>query len=137
MSHRRAGALPEPAEDEAANAALRGNETVVTNNGDSKLLTRDEIIVGVENLQERLTLKGHTGAVLNVAFSPDEKQIVSGSLDETIKVRDVQSGQEIFTFQGHTESVFSVAFSPDGKSIVSGGKDGTLRLWNADARTDS
>ena len=62
---------------------------------------------------------------------------MSGSLDETVKVRDVQSGQEIFTFQGHTESVFSVAFSPDGKSIVSGGKDEILRLWNADARTDS
>ena len=57
------GALPESAEDEAANAALCGNETAVTNNGDSKLLTRDEIIVGVENLQERLTLSRGTPAL--------------------------------------------------------------------------
>jgi WD40 repeat protein len=67
-----------------------------------------------------------------VAFSPDGKRIVSGSLDNTLRLWDAQSGQPIGDpLQGHQDSVSSVAFSPDGKRIVSGSDDKTLRLWDA------
>src|SRR5262249_20258666 len=33
--------------------------------------------------QETLTLKGHTGEVMSVAFSPDGKRLASGSWDQT------------------------------------------------------
>ena len=36
--------------------------------------------------QETLTLKGHSGPVTSVSFSPDGKRIVSGSPDKTVKV---------------------------------------------------
>ena len=52
--------------------------------------------------QETLTLKGHTGAVRSVAFSPDGKRIASGSDDGTLKVWDAASGQEMLTLKGHT-----------------------------------
>src|SRR5206468_2908460 len=81
--------------------------------------------------QETLTLKGHTGSVHSVAFSPDGKRIVSGSADKTLKVWDATSGQETLTLKGHTGAVHSVAFSPDSKRIVSGsGDSGTLKVWN-------
>jgi WD40 repeat protein len=35
---------------------------------------------------ELITLKGHTGQVMSVAFSPDGKRIVSASDDQTVKV---------------------------------------------------
>ncbi len=38
--------------------------------------------------QEPVTLKGHTGAVICAAFSPDGKRIVSGSADATSEVWD-------------------------------------------------
>ena len=41
--------------------------------------------------QEPLTLKGHSGYVMSVSFSPDGKRIVSGSLDNTLKVWDISS----------------------------------------------
>jgi WD40 repeat protein len=44
--------------------------------------------------REPLTLKGHTGTVFSVAFSPDGLRIVSSSSDRTVKVWDAQSGQE-------------------------------------------
>ena len=37
---------------------------------------------------------GHTGRVWSVAFSPDGKQILSGSWDGTIKLWDIASGRE-------------------------------------------
>jgi WD40 repeat protein len=65
-----------------------------------------------------------------VAFSPDGKRIVSGSLDNTLKVWDAETGQEMLTLKGHSDPVYSVAFSSDGKRIVSGSDDNTLKVWD-------
>jgi WD40 repeat protein len=35
-----------------------------------------------------LTLRGHTASVNDVAYSPDDRRIVSGSDDQTLKVWD-------------------------------------------------
>ncbi|PJB30534.1 hypothetical protein CO110_00065, partial [Candidatus Desantisbacteria bacterium CG_4_9_14_3_um_filter_40_11] len=57
------------------------------------------------------TLQGHGDNVYSVAFSPDGKILASGSLDNTIKLWDVQTGAGIKTLQGHGDRVYSVAFS--------------------------
>ncbi len=77
----------------------------------------------------------YTSFVTSVAFSPDGKQIVSGSgsgFFPILRLWDVTTGQPMFEqpFKGHESPVNSVAFSPDGKHIVSGSYDKTLRLWN-------
>jgi WD40 repeat protein len=46
----------------------------------------------------RNTLKGHTGQVNSVAFSPDGRTLASGSSDQAIKLWDVQTGKEKATF---------------------------------------
>ena len=79
---------------------------------------------------ELRTLKGHSTFVQSVAFSPDGRQIVSGSNDQTIKLWDTESGAELATFKVHCH-VTSVAFSPGGKQIASGGSDSTVKLWDA------
>jgi WD40 repeat protein len=42
----------------------------------------------------RIVLEGHTGYVFGVAFSPDDRRIVSCSHDKTVKVWDAGTGQE-------------------------------------------
>lgn len=38
-------------------------------------------------------LTGHIGPVISVSFSPDGTRIVSGSLDNTLKVWDAVTGE--------------------------------------------
>ncbi len=64
-----------------------------------------------------LALKGHTGSVFGVAFSPDGKQIASASFDHTAKIWDTKTGKEIVTLKGHTMPVLAVVFEPDGKHV--------------------
>src|SRR5262249_9185683 len=81
--------------------------------------------------QQLRALKGHTGQVWSVAFSPDGTRLASGSGDWTMKVWDAASGQELRALKGHTGAVSSVAFSPDGTRLASASWDQTVKVWDA------
>jgi WD40 repeat protein len=50
-----------------------------------------------------------------VAFSPDGKQVVSGSGDKTVRLWDAVTGAVLQTLEGYSDLVTLVAFSPNGK----------------------
>jgi WD40 repeat protein/serine/threonine protein kinase/tetratricopeptide (TPR) repeat protein len=82
--------------------------------------------------EELHTLKGHTGRVRRVAFSPDGSRLVSASgEDGTIMIWDLATGKEPRTFKGHTGVVVSVAFSPDGSRLAGSDEDGVIKVRDA------
>ena len=92
---------------------------------------------GTENttLPETFTIEsytGHSGGVYSCAISHDNKFIVSGSSDKTLKVWDSETGNCIRTLSGHSVGVSSCAISHDNKLIVSGSSDNTLKVWDSE-----
>src|SRR5262245_65071541 len=68
--------------------------------------------------------------IRSVAFSPDDKSLLSGSNDRSARLWDVVSGQELLALK-HKSSVHLVAFSPDGKRSEERrvGKECRARRW--------
>src|SRR5438876_3907563 len=79
--------------------------------------------------QSPLTLRGHSGWISSLAYSPDGKRLASGSADKTVKIWTIPSGEETATLRGHTDYVSSVAISPDGKLLATGSFDKTVKFW--------
>jgi WD40 repeat protein len=78
------------------------------------------------------TAFSHRNGVSCLAWSPDGRLILSGSLNEgIIKILDASTGKEITSLKAH-ESLCSVRFSPDGRWIATCGfNDRLAKLWDA------
>jgi len=76
----------------------------------------------------------HTGAVIDVDYSPTGREIVSGSYDKTVRIWATDSGRSRDIY--HTkrmQRLTTVAWSLDNKYVVSGSDEMCLRVWKARA----
>ena len=100
-----------------------------------------EILEGPMNGPKQDQAGGHNDSVYSVSFSPSGRELVSGSLDKTIKMWELsppgrggntgrQTSRCIRTFEGHSDFVLSVAFSPEENYILSGSKDRGVVFWD-------
>ena len=92
-------------------------------------------------------LKGHNDYVSRVAFSPDEKNVVTSSGDKRLILWQVDTGQPLQVFHGHQNAVAGVGFVPrhpqadpaptgdkgDAPLLVSASHDRTLWVWDTES----
>ena len=80
-------------------------------------------------------LRGHSGTVTSVAWSPDGTQLVSGSRDSTARLWLVANESNTLTYSGHQAAVLSASWSPGGLLVASGGEDRTVQVWDTQGNT--
>jgi WD40 repeat protein/serine/threonine protein kinase len=85
--------------------------------------------------QRVASLRGHTGFLRSLTFSPDGRLLAAACDDTSVRVWSMspapQDGdREKVLCLGHTRGVNSVCFSPDGKHLASAGMDRTVRVWD-------
>jgi len=68
--------------------------------------------------------------VVSMAISRDEKKLLIGCWDKTVRLIDLPSMNQVWSFQGDTKQVESVAISADGLCGLAAGSDGKIRLWD-------
>jgi len=71
-----------------------------------------------------------TSEVWTIAFSPDGNQLISGSLDRSVRIWNVKQRDCSWALRGHDEWVNGVAVAPNGTSIVSCSGDKTVKVWD-------
>jgi WD40 repeat protein len=77
--------------------------------------------------------EGHSRGVTSVSFLTDD-QVVTASLDSTIRVWNTSTGKLVRTLSNHRAEVLSTSVRPAGKDgarpmLASVSKDRTVRLW--------
>ena len=85
-----------------------------------------------------VTYRGYSsempGWISDIAWSPDNKRIISGSI-KAVQVWDAATGTLNFTYPDQSRLVIGVAWSPDGTRIASsyGGNqvDAIVEVWNS------
>jgi WD40 repeat protein len=74
--------------------------------------------------------RGHSDAITSLAVTSDDKYLVSGSVDGTIRIWSLESGTAVRTIRMPGQAgVLSLAITPDGQTIVCGTDDGNVYFW--------
>jgi alkaline phosphatase len=105
---------------------------------------RNRSVLHVWNVESRAfegALSGHSWFILDAAFSPDDRWIVSVAGDgynkaayAEIFIWDAHTCARLFALDGPTANTWGTAFSPDSRVLATAHGDGTVILWNLATR---
>ena len=100
----------------------------------SGYVTSSEPVAFGQKIHTETELKGHSGAILDLAFSPDGKILGSASRDTTAKLWDWRAATTLTELRQHLvqssipKDVKAIAFSDDGTLVATGGADMCVRI---------
>lgn len=73
----------------------------------------------------------HDEGVWSAAWVPNSAKLLTGSVDETVKVWDTADTLKFeHTYQGHTLGVISVVVNSTGTHAAASALDSMIRVWN-------
>eukprot|EP01111_Echinosteliopsis_oligospora_P006216 TRINITY_DN2026_c0_g1_i1.p1 TRINITY_DN2026_c0_g1~~TRINITY_DN2026_c0_g1_i1.p1 ORF type:complete len:360 (-),score=105.55 TRINITY_DN2026_c0_g1_i1:73-1152(-) len=111
--------------------ARRGDPRLVSGSDDSTARIWDSRVRG------SIAVLGHNkipvtsvvfGEPIEGSSSPD--QIITGALDNDIRVWDLRRNEVLFTMKGHTDTITGMKISPDGSYLLTNAMDNTVRIWD-------
>jgi len=112
--------IPKGHSDNADKVAISGDDKYVATGGWDKSVHIWQLSTG----NEIKVLDGYPAWVNSVAFSPDNRLLVSGSRKE-LRINDMTAGaKEIFRQAVHAENISELAFSADSKLLATASETG-------------
>jgi WD40 repeat protein len=69
-------------------------------------------------------------AILQIAYTPDGKRLITTSSDLSVTIRDADSLNPLATLDKQPDWVETIGISPDGKWLAAGCYNGTLSIYN-------
>lgn len=114
----------------AVNAVLTGDKGIMTAHQDGTICRWDERTGTLQSISHNL----HSRAIMSMVQVPDSNEIITMSLDHSLKSVDLRSLCATQTFRHENLRVPSEgscpALSPDGKLLAAGSSSGELFIWN-------
>lgn len=76
------------------------------------------------------TLTSNKSSIESLIFDDHEQNVVSGAMNGSIKVFDLNVGRLARSLRGHQVNTCSLHYHPYGEFIVSGSGDTTMKVWD-------
>ncbi len=80
--------------------------------------------------KKNIKIEAHDDEILALILSNDEKYIVTGSSDKTVKIWDFNNIKQIKSFKNAKSAIRSVAISNDNKYVAAGDTKGYIYIWD-------
>ncbi len=90
----------------------------------------------IRKVRKLKSFKGHRDSVNVVMFTPDQKQIVSGSEKGDLILWDLKTGKIKQNFNGHRGGIFNIVLSPNGKYLFSTSRKKEIMVWDIQSGTN-
>lgn len=73
---------------------------------------------------------GHNDLVTDFVLNENCKLALTSSIDQTIRLWEIDTGKCLQVMEGHEASILCIAWCPDGDHAISCSGDQTIRFWN-------
>uniref|UniRef100_UPI003590152E protein HIRA-like isoform X4 n=1 Tax=Myxine glutinosa TaxID=7769 RepID=UPI003590152E len=88
-------------------------------------------VANVEQWRCASVLRYHSGDVMDVAWSPHDAWLATGSIDNSVVIWNACKFPEVIaTLRGHSGLVKGVTWDPVGKYVASQADDKSLKVWS-------
>lgn len=114
-----------PTGDGIVDVTFHSNGSLVSTGANAQVVSWN---VGNGEKLDEFSWPIETEQISNVAWSPDETQVIVVSSDGLATICNAANGEPLFALREYADVLHAV-WSPDGLQIVTAGRDGAVRVW--------
>ncbi|KAK6142342.1 hypothetical protein DH2020_022690 [Rehmannia glutinosa] len=105
---------------------------LASSSGDCLVIIWEVKVNGQVSVRHRLS--GHQKPVSYISWSPDDHQLLTCGMEETIRRWDITSGECLQVYEKTGLGFVSCGWAADGKSIFSGVTDKSISMWDLEGK---